>query len=84
MTVRLCLMGTYNPQGRVIALFIYDKIHRFSDKTRHQIFVEPEGWNTIEVYVNGFSTSLPDDVQYAALRLVPGFEDVVFPPGLCH
>ncbi|MEK9782706.1 MAG: FAD-dependent oxidoreductase, partial [Flavobacteriales bacterium] len=57
---------------------IEDKIHRFSDKTRHQIFVEPEGWNTIEVYVNGFSTSLPDDVQYAALCLVPGFEDVKF------
>ncbi len=57
---------------------IEDKIHRFRDKTRHQIFVEPEGWNTIEVYVNGFSTSLPDDVQYAALRLVPGFEDVKF------
>lgn len=57
---------------------IEDKIHRFRDKIRHQIFVEPEGWNTIEVYVNGFSTSLPDDVQYAALRLVPGFEDVKF------
>ena len=57
---------------------IEDKIHRFRDKTRHQIFVEPEGWNTIEVYVNGFSTSLPDDVQYAALRSVPGFEDVKF------
>ena len=57
---------------------IEDKIHRFRDKMRHQIFVEPEGWNTIEVYVNGFSTSLPDDVQYAALRLVPGFEEVKF------
>ncbi len=61
---------------------VEDKINRFSDKDRHQIFVEPEGWNTVEVYVNGFSTSLPEDVQYKAIRLIPGFEDVkMFRPG---
>ncbi|MEK9612295.1 MAG: tRNA uridine-5-carboxymethylaminomethyl(34) synthesis enzyme MnmG [Flavobacteriaceae bacterium] len=57
---------------------IEDKIHRFSDKSQHQIFVEPEGWNTVEVYVNGFSTSLPDDIQYQALKTVKGFENVKF------
>ena len=57
---------------------IEDKINRFSDKSQHQIFVEPEGWNTVEVYVNGFSTSLPDDIQYNALKQVRGFENVKF------
>ena len=57
---------------------IEDKINRFSDKDRHQLFVEPEGWNTVEVYVNGFSTSLPEDVQYKALKSVAGFEKVKF------
>ncbi|MGZ3880129.1 MAG: tRNA uridine-5-carboxymethylaminomethyl(34) synthesis enzyme MnmG, partial [Flavisolibacter sp.] len=57
---------------------IEDKINRFAERDRHQLFVEPEGWNTVEVYVNGFSTSLPEDVQYAALKLVPGFEKVKF------
>ncbi|MEO6348047.1 MAG: tRNA uridine-5-carboxymethylaminomethyl(34) synthesis enzyme MnmG [Aquaticitalea sp.] len=57
---------------------IEDKINRFADKERHQLFVEPEGWNTVEVYVNGFSTSLPEDVQYKALRSVVGFENVKF------
>lgn len=57
---------------------IEDKINRFADKERHQIFVEPEGWNTCEVYVNGFSTSLPEDVQFKALRSVVGFENVKF------
>jgi len=57
---------------------IEDKINRFADKERHQIFVEPEGWNTVEVYVNGFSTSLPEDVQFRALRSVAGFEQVKF------
>lgn len=57
---------------------IEDKINRFADKESHQIFVEPEGWNTVEVYVNGFSTSLPEDVQYKALRSVRGFENVKF------
>jgi tRNA uridine 5-carboxymethylaminomethyl modification enzyme len=57
---------------------IEDKINRFADRERHQLFVEPEGWNTVEVYVNGFSTSLPEEVQYAALKKVPGFENVKF------
>ena len=57
---------------------IEDKINRFADKSRHQIFVEPEGWDTVEVYVNGFSTSLPEDIQYHALRSVSGFEKVKF------
>ncbi|MGB1122051.1 MAG: tRNA uridine-5-carboxymethylaminomethyl(34) synthesis enzyme MnmG [Flavobacteriales bacterium] len=57
---------------------IEDKIERFSDKDAHQLFVEPEGWDTIEVYVNGFSTSLPEDIQVRALRAVPGFENVKF------
>jgi len=57
---------------------IEDKINRFADKDRHQLFVEPEGWNTVEVYVNGFSTSLPEDVQFAALSSVAGFENVKF------
>ncbi|MCP9199302.1 tRNA uridine-5-carboxymethylaminomethyl(34) synthesis enzyme MnmG [Gramella sp. GC03-9] len=57
---------------------IEDKINRFADKDRHQLFVEPEGWNTVEVYVNGFSTSLPEDVQYKALKSVAGFENVKF------
>ncbi|MDW8273179.1 MAG: tRNA uridine-5-carboxymethylaminomethyl(34) synthesis enzyme MnmG [Chitinophagales bacterium] len=61
---------------------VEDKINRFADKERHQIFVEPEGWNTIEIYVNGFSTSLPEDVQYKALKKIPGFENVkIFRPG---
>ncbi|HLV38805.1 tRNA uridine-5-carboxymethylaminomethyl(34) synthesis enzyme MnmG [Xanthomarina sp.] len=57
---------------------IEDKINRFADKDRHQIFVEPEGWNTVEMYVNGFSTSLPEDVQFKALSSVVGFENVKF------
>jgi tRNA uridine 5-carboxymethylaminomethyl modification enzyme len=57
---------------------IEDKINRFADKDRHQMFIEPEGWDTVEVYVNGFSTSLPEDVQYKALKSVAGFEHVKF------
>ena len=57
---------------------IEDKINRFADKDRHQLFVEPEGWNTVEVYVNGFSTSLPEEVQVKALRAIPGFEQAKF------
>ena len=57
---------------------VEDKINRFADKERHQVFVEPEGWSTVEVYVNGFSTSLPEDIQFSALKSVPGFEDVKF------
>lgn len=75
-------------QGRIQGLgprycpSIEDKINRFADKDRHQIFVEPEGWNTVEIYVNGFSTSLPEDVQYKALTQIPGFEHVkMFRPG---
>jgi tRNA uridine 5-carboxymethylaminomethyl modification enzyme len=57
---------------------IEDKINRFADKERHQLFIEPEGWNTVEVYVNGFSTSLPEDIQFKALQSVVGFENVKF------
>ncbi|MGR3811283.1 tRNA uridine-5-carboxymethylaminomethyl(34) synthesis enzyme MnmG [Jiulongibacter sp. NS-SX5] len=61
---------------------VEDKINRFADKDRHQIFLEPEGWDTVEMYVNGFSTSLPEDVQYNAIRKIPGFEKVkMFRPG---
>ncbi len=61
---------------------IEDKINRFADKERHQLFVEPEGWNTVEIYLNGFSTSLPEDVQNRALKMIPGFEKAkMFRPG---
>jgi tRNA uridine 5-carboxymethylaminomethyl modification enzyme len=61
---------------------IEDKINRFAERERHQLFIEPEGWNTVEIYVNGFSTSLPEEVQYQALSQVPGFENVrIFRPG---
>ncbi len=61
---------------------IEDKINRFADRDRHQIFVEPEGWNTVEIYVNGFSTSLPEDVQVNAIKSIPGFEHAkLFRPG---
>ncbi|NOT75230.1 MAG: tRNA uridine-5-carboxymethylaminomethyl(34) synthesis enzyme MnmG [Cyclobacteriaceae bacterium] len=75
-------------QGRIQGLgprycpSIEDKINRFADRDRHQIFVEPEGWNTVEIYVNGFSTSLPEDVQHKALTKIPGFEKArMFRPG---
>ncbi|MFC6996554.1 tRNA uridine-5-carboxymethylaminomethyl(34) synthesis enzyme MnmG [Rufibacter roseus] len=75
-------------QGRIQGLgprycpSIEDKINRFAERDRHQIFVEPEGWNTVEVYVNGFSSSLPEDVQFKALREIPGFENAkMFRPG---
>ncbi len=61
---------------------IEDKINRFADRDRHQIFVEPEGWNTVEIYVNGFSTSLPEEVQHKAMKAIPGFENAkMFRPG---
>jgi len=61
---------------------IEDKIVRFSERERHQLFIEPEGWDTVEIYVNGFSTSLPEDVQYKAMQLIPGFENAkMFRPG---
>ncbi len=75
-------------QGRIKGLgprycpSIEDKINRFAERDRHQIFVEPEGWNTVEIYVNGFSTSLPEDIQYKALTKIPGFENAkMFRPG---
>jgi tRNA uridine 5-carboxymethylaminomethyl modification enzyme len=61
---------------------IEDKINRFAERERHQLFIEPEGWNTVEIYVNGFSTSLPEETQYEALRMIGGFENVrIFRPG---
>lgn len=61
---------------------IEDKINRFAERERHQIFVEPEGWKTIEMYINGFSTSLPEDIQYKAIKMIPGFENAkIFRPG---
>jgi tRNA uridine 5-carboxymethylaminomethyl modification enzyme len=75
-------------QGRIQGLgprycpSIEDKINRFAERDRHQIFVEPEGWETVEIYVNGFSTSLPEDIQYQALTKIPGFENArMFRPG---
>lgn len=74
--------GAIESKGPRYCPSIEDKINRFADKDRHQIFVEPEGWNTVEVYVNGFSTSLPEDVQEKALRKIEGFEKAkIFRPG---
>jgi tRNA uridine 5-carboxymethylaminomethyl modification enzyme len=74
--------GAIESKGPRYCPSIEDKINRFADKDRHQIFVEPEGWNTVEVYVNGFSTSLPEDVQEKALRKIEGFENAkIFRPG---
>ena len=74
--------GSIRSKGPRYCPSIEDKINRFSEKPQHQIFVEPEGWKTVEVYVNGFSTSLPEDIQYKALKAVRGFENVkLFRPG---
>ena len=74
--------GSIQSTGPRYCPSIEDKINRFAERDRHQIFVEPEGWNTIEIYVNGFSTSLPKDVQAKALRSIPGFEKAkIFRPG---
>jgi tRNA uridine 5-carboxymethylaminomethyl modification enzyme len=74
--------GAIKSSGPRYCPSIEDKISRFADRDRHQIFVEPEGWNTVEIYVNGFSTSLPEEVQYAAMKTIPGFENVkMFRPG---
>lgn len=74
--------GAIKSKGPRYCPSIEDKINRFADRERHQIFVEPEGWNTIEIYVNGFSTSLPEDVQQKAMRAIPGFENAkMFRPG---
>ncbi len=74
--------GSIKSTGPRYCPSIEDKINRFADRDRHQIFVEPEGWETVEIYVNGFSTSLPEDIQLAALKTIPGFEKVkMFRPG---
>ena len=74
--------GAIKSSGPRYCPSIEDKINRFADKDRHQIFVEPEGWSTVEIYVNGFSTSLPEDIQLKALKTIPGFENVkMFRPG---
>ena len=74
--------GAIKSSGPRYCPSIEDKINRFADRDRHQIFVEPEGWNTVEIYVNGFSTSLPEEVQLAAMKTIPGFESVkMFRPG---
>ena len=70
--------GSIESTGPRYCPSIEDKINRFRDKDQHQIFVEPEGWNTVEVYVNGFSTSMPEDVQYNAIKEIKGFENVKF------
>lgn len=74
--------GTIQSLGPRYCPSIEDKINRFAERTRHQLFVEPEGWKTIEIYVNGFSSSLPEEVQIKAMKHIPGFENVkVFRPG---
>ena len=74
--------GSIQGSGPRYCPSIEDKINRFRDRERHQIFVEPEGWNTVEIYVNGFSSSLPEEIQYAALKTIPGFEKAkMFRPG---
>lgn len=74
--------GTIKSLGPRYCPSVEDKINRFAERDRHQIFVEPEGWDTVEIYVNGFSTSLPADIQIEALHLVPGFENAkIFRPG---
>lgn len=74
--------GTIKSLGPRYCPSIEDKINRFAERDRHQIFVEPEGWNTVEIYVNGFSTSLPEHIQIKALQQIPGFENVaLFRPG---
>ncbi len=74
--------GTIRGNGPRYCPSIEDKIDRFAERDRHQLFVEPEGWDTVEIYVNGFSSSLPEEVQYKAMRLIPGFENAkMFRPG---
>ncbi len=74
--------GTINSIGPRYCPSIEDKINRFAERDRHQIFVEPEGWNTVEIYVNGFSTSLPAEIQIEAMQLIPGFKNAkIFRPG---
>ena len=74
--------GTIQSIGPRYCPSIEDKINRFAERERHQLFVEPEGWRTVEIYVNGFSSSLPEDIQIKAMRQIPGFQNVkVFRPG---
>lgn len=74
--------GSIKSQGPRYCPSIEDKINRFAERDRHQIFVEPEGWNTVEIYVNGFSTSLPEEIQLNAMKTIPGFENAkMFRPG---
>jgi tRNA uridine 5-carboxymethylaminomethyl modification enzyme len=74
--------GTIKSIGPRYCPSVEDKINRFAERDRHQVFVEPEGWDTVEIYVNGFSTSLPADIQIEAMRLIPGFENAkIFRPG---
>ncbi|MCH2229432.1 MAG: tRNA uridine-5-carboxymethylaminomethyl(34) synthesis enzyme MnmG [Crocinitomicaceae bacterium] len=74
--------GAIKSSGPRYCPSIEDKINRFADRDRHQIFVEPEGWNTVEIYVNGFSTSLPEEIQVKAMQMIPGFEQAkMFRPG---
>jgi len=74
--------GAIQSRGPRYCPSIEDKINRFAERERHQLFVEPEGWNTVEIYINGFSTSLPEEIQLKALKSVPGFENVkMFRPG---
>jgi tRNA uridine 5-carboxymethylaminomethyl modification enzyme len=76
------LDGTIDGIGPRYCPSIEDKLNRFADRERHQLFIEPEGWDTCEVYVNGFSSSLPEEVQFAAMKKIPGFENVkMFRPG---
>ena len=76
------LTGNITGTGPRYCPSVEDKVSRFADKASHQLFVEPEGWNTVEIYVNGFSTSLPENIQYRALQLVPGFKNCkMFRPG---
>jgi len=74
--------GTIKSIGPRYCPSVEDKINRFAERDRHQVFVEPEGWDTVEIYVNGFSTSLPADIQIEAMKLIPGFENAkIFRPG---
>ena len=75
MKIVQCSRDVYKGVGPRYCPSIEDKINRFAERDRHQLFIEPEGWNTIEVYVNGFSSSLPENIQYQALRKVSGFEN---------
>ena len=85
MTKVLCSREELKELGPRYCPSIEDKINRFSQRERHQLFIEPEGWNTVEIYLNGFSTSLPEEIQYEAIRNIPGLENCkIFQTGLCN